>query len=237
MAIRLHVWGDYALFTRPEFKAERLSYDVMTPSAARGILDAIYWHPGVIWCIDRIYVRAPIQFTTIRKNEISSTISASNIMTAVNRDDPNLYMSASADIMQRASTLLKNVDYYIDAHCEMSDPPTANPSRSFMEEGDAQRGSYQFNDGKIYGITQRRIDKGQFFHHPYFGCREYPVNFAPAEEIPMCPPDLVGTFDLGYMLFDMNFNNPENIRPMFFRAIMKDGVIEVPHRSSREVRG
>ena len=220
MAIRLEVWGDYALFSRPEMKTERVSYDIMTPSAARGILEAIYWHPGLRYHIDRIYVRSPIQFTNIRRNEVKSVVNARAAEAAMKKGRGELWIVTSEDIQQRAAMILKNVHYVIEAHFEMTEKAAA---------GD--------NPGKFQDILKRRICKGQFYHQPYFGCREFPVNFALCEKMPPCPQELKGERDLGYMLYDMDYSDAKNIRPLFFRAVMKDGMIEVPSRESQEVKG
>ena len=119
--VKVKIWGDYALFSRPEMKVERCSYDVMTPSAARGILEAIYWHPGMRWVIDRIYVNKPIQFTSVRRNEVKSKISASNVLPVYNGNQKRLYISSKAEIVQRASLLLRDVEYVVEAHFEMTD--------------------------------------------------------------------------------------------------------------------
>lgn len=219
MAVKLEVWGDYALFSRPEMKVERVSYDVMTPSAARGILEAIYWHPGLVYRIDRIRVCAPIRFMNLRRNEVKSTISARTVQTVMNRGEGELYLATSEDIQQRASMLLRDVRYVIEAHFDMTDK--ASP-------GD--------NPGKFQDILTRRIHKGQFYHAPYFGCREFPVNFAMCESVPECPEELRGRRDLGFMLYDMDYSDRENIRPMFFRAVINDGVLEVPPLGSGEVK-
>ena len=121
MSIKLEVWGDYALFTRPEMKVERVSYDVMTPSAARGLIEAIYWHPGMRWHIDRIHVCAPIRFTNLRRNEVKSTISARTARTVMERGKGELCLSTSEDIQQRAALLLREVRYVIEAHFEMTE--------------------------------------------------------------------------------------------------------------------
>ena len=118
--VRVRLWGDYALFSRPEMKVERCSYDVMTPSAARGMLEAIYWHPGMRWVIDKIYVRKPIQFTSIRRNEVKSKVLAGNALTAVNGGGKPLYISSKEEIVQRASILLRDVEYVVEAHFEMT---------------------------------------------------------------------------------------------------------------------
>ncbi len=221
MAISLEVWGDYALFTRPEMKVERVSYDVITPSAARGLIEAIYWHPGLRWVVDRIHVCAPIRFTNLRRNEVKSTISARSACTVMERGKGELYLSTSSDIQQRAALLLRDVHYVIEAHFEMT--AQAAP-------GD--------NPGKFQDIVKRRIQKGQFYHQPCFGCREFPAQFRWCEKLPPCPEELDGkTQDLGWMLYDMDYTDPEQIRTLFFRASLQNGVLNVPDRNSGEVRG
>lgn len=219
MAIQLEVWGDYALFTRPEMKTERVSYDVMTPSAARGILEAVYWHPGMRWIIDSIRVCAPIAFMNIRRNEVKSVISAQNVKSVMSGKPGELQIITTEAIQQRASMVLKNVHYVIEAHFEMTEKATPED-----------------NPGKFQDIVKRRIRKGQFYHQPCFGCREFPANFKQCEEMPPCPEELKGRRDLGYMLYDMDYSNPEDIKPMFFRAVIEDGVIRVPSPESEEVK-
>ncbi len=210
MGVRVRVWGDYALFSRPEMKVERCSYDIMTPSAARGILEAIYWHPGMCWKIDRIQIIKPIQFTSIRRNEVKSKISANNVLPVYNGAKKELFLSSKEEIVQRASLLLKEVEYIIDAHFELTDK--ANESD---------------NPGKFKDIIMRRLKRGECYHTPYFGCREFPVNFC------LCEGEVHGAYeaveekDLGFMLYDMDYSNPENIQPMFFRAVMRRGVVDL----------
>lgn len=218
MPICLEVWGDYALFTRPEMKVERVSYDVMTPSAARGLMEAVYWHPGLKYRIDRIHVCSPIRFTNLRRNEVKATVSARSARTVMERGTGDLYLCTPENIQQRASMLLRDVHYVIEAHFDMTD--RAAP-------GD--------NPGKFQDIIKRRIRKGQFYHQPYFGCREFPVNFKLCEQIPDCPESLKGERDLGWMLWDMDYTDPENIQPMFFRAVLRDGVLDIPTLESGEV--
>ena len=220
MAISLEVWGDYALFTRPEMKVERVSYDVMTPSAARGLVEAIYWHPGLKWTIDRIHVCAPIRFTNLRRNEVKSTISARSARTVMERGTGELHLCTADDIQQRAALLSRDVRYVIEAHFDMTDK--AAP-------GD--------NPGKFQDIVKRRIRRGQFYHQPCFGCREFPAQFKWCDQQPPCHDELKGTRDLGWMLYDMDYSAPEDIKPLFFRAELKDGVLHVPERNSGEVRG
>ena len=146
MSVKLEVWGDYACFTRPEMKVERVSYDVMTPSSARGILEAIFWHPGLRYVIDRIYVLSPISFANIRRNEVKSKISASVVYDKVAGGNGNLYLNAAEDIQQRAAMVLQNVRYVIDAHFELV------PEK--MSPGDSE--------GKFCEMLRRRIAKGQW---------------------------------------------------------------------------
>lgn len=220
MPVSLEVWGDYACFTRPEMKTERVSYDLMTPSAARGLLESIYWHPGMRWIVDRIHVCAPVRFTNIRRNEVKSTVSARSARTVMERGKGELYLVTSQDIQQRAAMLLRDVRYVIDAHFEMTDQAAGSD-----------------NAGKFQDIIKRRIKRGQFYSQPYFGCREFPAHFKACEAPPPCPEELKGERDMGYMLWDMDFTDPENIMPLFFRAVLRDGVMEVPPRDSGEVIG
>lgn len=208
--VKVRVWGDLALFSRPEMKVERCSYDMMTPSAARGILEAIYWHPGLSWVIDRIHVRKPIQFTSIRRNEVKSKISANNVLTVMNGGDKPLYISSKEDIVQRAAILLRDVDYVIEAHFEMTEQ--ANSSD---------------NPGKFKDIVMRRLRRGECYHMPYFGCREFPANFELYEDDEVDTAYQDEKKDLGYMLYDFDYTDPEDIQPMFFRAVLSDGVLDV----------
>ena len=207
--VRVHVWGDYALFARPEMKVERCSYDVMPPSAARGILEAIYWHPGMRWVIDRIQVRKPIRFTSIRRNEVKSKVLAGNVLRAVNGSSKPLYIASKEEIVQRAAILLKDVDYLIEAHFEMTERASA---------GD--------NPGKFKDIVMRRLRRGECFHMPYFGCREFPANFELYEADDLEDGD-GREQDLGYMLYDFDYSDPEDIKPMFFRAVLRNGILDV----------
>ena len=220
MAIKVEVWGDYALFTRPEMKTERVSYDVMTPSAARGLLENIYWHPGMKWRIDRIHVCSPIRFTNIRRNEVKDTISARKVKTVMEKGKGELYLATPESIQQRAAMVLRNVHYVIDAHFDLTE--NAVPSD---------------NAGKFQDIIKRRLERGQCYSTPYFGTREFPAHFRRCTELPPCPKKLEGIRDLGWMLLDMDYTNPQNITPRFFRASLTDGVLTVPPWDSEEVRG
>ena len=218
MSVSVEVWGDYACFSRPEMKVERVSYDMITPSAARGLLEAIYWHPGMRWVIDRIHICAPIRFTNIRRNEVKDTISARSVRTVMEKGTGELYLATPESIQQRAAMILRDVRYVIEAHFEM----TENAAESD-------------NPGKFQDIMKRRLTKGQFYHQPCFGVREFPAQFAACSKLPPCPEELKGEKDLGWMLLDMDYSDPENITPMFFRAVLRDGVLEVPNRNCQEV--
>lgn len=208
MSVKMEVWGEYALFTRPEMKVERVSYDVPTPSAARGMLEAVFFHPGLAWKIDRIFVMNPIRFTNLRRNEVDAKILASDLRSALQGGGKPLFLATSEHIQQRAALMLKDVHYVIEAHFDMTD-----------------RAASSDNPGKFQDIVKRRLRRGQSFAQPYLGCRECTAHFGLWEggEIPTIPESR----DLGWMLYDMDYAVPEHIVPMFFRALMVNGVVDV----------
>ncbi|MGP1471555.1 MAG: type I-C CRISPR-associated protein Cas5c [Schwartzia sp. (in: firmicutes)] len=206
--VRLEVWGSAACFTRPELKAERFSYAVMTPSAARGILDAIFYHPGMKWVIDRIHVLSPIQFANVRRNELKSKISARNVSAFVGKKGKEIYQSTKEDIQQRAATVLRHPHYIIEAHFVMTEKANASD-----------------NPGKFREMFCRRARKGQCYHTPYLGCREFPAHFRLYEEA--LPAQEGETKDLGFMLYDMDYTDQQNIQPTFFQAQLVNGVLEL----------
>jgi CRISPR-associated protein Cas5d len=216
--IKLKVWGNYALFTRPEMKVERVSYDVMTPSAARGLLEAIYWKPEINWVIDRIHVLSPIRFENIRRNELSGKIPVGSVRTAMKDGRSPIETFIEENRQQRAAMVLRDVAYGIEAHFE-------------IKEGED-------NPAKHLDIFNRRARKGQCFHQPYLGCREFPASFELVEDrFPESP--YKGEQILGWMLHDLIFPNSncgEDIQPRFFRAVMYDGIIDVPPLNGKEVR-
>ncbi len=220
--IKLHIWGEHACFTRPEMKVERVSYDVITPSAARGILEAIHWKPAIKWVIDCLHVLEPIRFESIRRNEVASKISARNANSAMSKGstaDLCLVVDEGKERQQRAATILRNVGYVIEAHFELTGKATAED-----------------NEGKHLDIFNRRARKGQCFHHPYLGTREFPAQFALLEGDNQPISNLLDQGkdrDLGWMLHDIDFNNDNT--PQFFRAVMKGGIIQVPPFDSEEV--
>ena len=217
MSVKVETWGDYALFSRPELKVERYSYDVMTPSAARGLLEAIFWHPGLRWIIDKIYVLSPIEFTGIRRNEVDVQISKDDAKKLMQGKGKG-YIVTSEHIAQRAATVLRDVHYVVEAHFELTDK--AAP-------GD--------NEGKFCDIMRRRLEKGQCYHQPCMGCREFPAHFKKWEggEIVTAYPET--DRDLGLMLYDIDYSDPENLTPMFFCARLEKGVLYVPAPESSEV--
>lgn len=236
--IRLQVWGQFGLFTRPEMKVERVSYDVMTPSAARGILEAIHWKPAIVWRIDRIHVLNPIRFQSIRRNEVGHKAPAGKIKQAMNRGDLEGigYAVDAVDPItgklkhrqQRASTVLVRPRYLIEAHFDLT--PKADATDS---------------EGKHLDTFNRRAERGQCFHQPCLGTREFAAHFAliaPGAPLPERSPDAVNAEhgfvtprDLGFMLWDIDHASPG--RPsLFFRATLRDGLMEVPGPESPEVR-
>jgi len=204
--LTLRARGPLACFTRPELKAERVSYPVMTPSAARGLLEAVLWKPAIRWRIQRIRVLEPIRFLSFRRNEVNSKApKPAAKLVDEGGAPPTLY--ADDDRAQRNTVALRDVDYVIEAAFEMTD--RAGP-------GD--------NVPKFVDIFNRRVEKGQHFHQPYFGCREFAAEVLPASNAP-APPEV--TRDLGLMLWDIDFR-PEGNRPIFFNARLDEGVLKVP---------
>jgi CRISPR-associated protein Cas5d len=216
--VRLRIFGDYACFTRPEMKSERVSYEVPTPSGLRGILEALHWKPAISWRVHAVHVMRPVQFVNIRRNELGSKIPAGNITKAMKKGG-SLEAFIEDDRQQRASLVLKDVDYCVEASFILTDK--AGPDDS---------------PGKHLDIFNRRLAKGQVYHRPCLGCREFPAFVAAAESIPLSrlagSPE--GNRDLGWMLYDLDYR--DNHRPMFFRAKLDKGVMRIPEPGSPEVR-
>ena len=225
--IRLKVWGDYACFTRPEMKVERVSYDVMTPSAARGILEAIHWKPAIRWVIDAIHVLEAPRFQSIRRNEVGSKISAGKARSAMKRGDlGGLQLLVDEDRQQRASTVLVKPSYVIAAHFSLTDRADADDS-----------------EGKHLDIFNRRARRGQCFHQPCLGTREFAASFeliepgAPTPE----PKERTGSLGfgaprrLGFVLWDID-HRARGKPSMFFDAVLHEGVMQVPRPGSPEIR-
>lgn len=228
MGIKLHIWGEYACFTRPEMKVERVSYDVITPSAARGILSAIHWKPAMNWVIDKIHVLNPIRFESVRRNELGGKISASSVNGAIKRKSvQGLYTLIEDDRQQRAATVLKDVAYIIEAHIQLNHAFIAQSERPEEE-----------NIAKHLEMFKRRARHGQCFQQPCMGVREFPANFALIEEGEPLPASQLAenerNRDLGWMLHDIDFAHGNT--PHFFRAEMKEGIITIPPFRAEEVK-
>lgn len=209
--ITIRVRGPYALFTRPEMKVERVSYDVITPSAARGIIEAIYWKPSIRWVIDKIHVLREIEFTNIRRNEVSEKASTDKVLQLMKGSNEPFYLAATEKRQQRASMLLKDVDYVIQAHFEIIDG----------------KASTEDTEEKHYNMILRRLRKGQHHHAPCLGTREFAAQVELIEDGSMPPSPLTGKRDLGWMLYDLDFSNPRDIQPYFFKATLVDGVLDL----------
>lgn len=225
--IRLLVSGKYACFTRPEMKVERVSYDVMTPSAARGILEAIHWKPAIRWIIDEIHVLRPIRFQSIRRNEVGHKASAAKLKSAMRAgsvagcelviDEIDHSTGKPKHRQQRAATVLVDVAYVIAAHFELT--PRAGPDD---------------NEGKHLDTFNRRAMRGQCFNQPCLGTREFSAHFELLSLDAPMPPAIAETRDLGFMLWDID--HARDRASMFFRAWLETGVMKVPPPNSPEIR-
>lgn len=213
----LEVSGDFACFTRPEMKVERVSYDVITPSAARAVFDAILWKPAIHWHIERIEVLNPIRWINLRRNELGGIISERNVRTAMKNGEGRLGVYIEDDRQQRAGLFLRDVRYRLHAWFELLD----------RREGPE----------KYAEMFQRRAHKGQCFNQPYLGCREFSAEFRLIESDAATPTPITESRDLGWMLYDLDYSNRASPSPRFFQARMEKGVIEVPAWGSEEVRG
>lgn len=226
--ISIHVWGEMACFTRPELKSERMSYEVMTPSAARGILSAIYWKPEFEWVIDRIHVLKPIRFTQIRRNEVGCRMLPPSASIMAGKKSAIVGIMIEKERQQRASTLLRDVGYVIEAHVRIVNGlPGVNCIAKHVE------------------VFKRRASRGQCFHQPCMGNREFPAMFELVdEEHPMPPCELPQgqrNRALGLMFHDMVYTPDKKgtvicahtgrkltASPRFFLAELRGGVLEVP---------
>jgi len=214
-ALRLRVWGANACFTRPEMKVERVSYDVMTPSAARGILEAILWKPAIRWQVTRIDVLKPIKWESVRRNEVGEVMSPSSngfCIDDVGNDGKLKYRQ------QRAGLFLRDVAYTVHAYFELTEKAGSEDTTIKYQE-----------------MFLRRAEKGQCFNQPYLGCREFSAHFEPIPHDVTLPEPIQESRDLGWMLHDMEYKG-DSITPRFFRACLKTGRMEIPTFDSREVR-
>ncbi len=214
-SLKFKVWSENACFTRPEMKVERVSYDVITPSAARGIAESILWKPAIEWSVEKIEVLNPVRWESVRRNEVQSKIPYGTVERALNSGSGSLQLYIEEERTQRAGLLLRDVSYIVHLHFNVTAKAGA---------GD--------NVTKFEDMFDRRVTRGQFHHMPCMGCREFPAFFAPVDGTETPIPE---SRDLGYMLYDMDFSTPDNVRPMFFRAEMRNGVVDVPARGSAGV--
>ena len=230
----LEVWGDMACFTRPELKVERVSYDVITPSAARAIFSAIFWKPAIKWNVKKIEVLSPIKWISVRRNEVGAVAVKNPIMIEDSRQ-------------QRAGLFLRDVHYRIYAEMEFI-PINKRPKvlneipESLVSDEERQEIRKDENPGKYHAMFERRAKKGQCFNQPYLGCREFSCEFKfvdnPEKEAEITP-TINESRDLGFMLYDMDFEHPNSdgsINPAFFRATMENGIVNIPDWDSEEVR-
>ncbi|WP_419622559.1 type I-C CRISPR-associated protein Cas5c [Thiolapillus sp.] len=213
----LEVRGDFACFTRPEMKVERVSYDVITPSAARAVFDAILWKPAIRWRVTRIEVLAPIRWINLRRNELGGVVSERNVRAAMKNGKGHLSVYIEDDRQQRAGLFLRDVRYRLHTHFELLD----------KSEGPE----------KYAEMFQRRARNGQCFSRPYLGCREFSADFRLVEPGLSSPAPIAETRDLGWMLYDLDYRDPALPTPRFFQARMENGVIAVPDWHSGGGRG
>ena len=217
----LEVTGDFACFTRPEMKVERVSYDVITQSAARAVFEAILWKPAIRWQIRKIEVLKPISWMNLRRNEVASVVPAGSVKSAMKQSKGQLGLYIEEDRQQRAGLFLRDVKYRLHAEFELLSRDTDNTVIKFAE------------------MFKRRASKGQCFNQPYLGTREFSCDFRLVEnpESIAIPNELQGKRELGWMLYDMDFADSDNPMPRFFQATMQDGVLTVPAWNSEEIRG
>ena len=216
----LELAGPWACFTRPEMKVERVSYDVMTPSAARACFEAILWKPAIRWHVRRIEVLKPIRWINLRRNEVASVVSSRNVETAMKNGKGDLALYVEDDRQQRAGLFLRDVAYRVHADLE------------FLPERDTGTSATKYHE-----MFERRAGKGQCVNQPYLGCREFAAAFRLVSDAGAEPPPIAESRDLGFMLHNLDFSKPNDPQPRFFRAALNHGVVEVPAWDSGEVRG
>lgn len=239
----LEVSGDFACFTRPEMKVERVSYDVMTPSAARAVFEAIVWKPAIRWRVTKIEVLKPIKWISVRRNEVGAVASTRNVQTAMGAGTGNLGLYVEDERQQRAALFLRDVAYRIHAYFELLDPsfhksnfPHLSKVLVNREEDDLLALSDN-NATKFMSMFERRASRGQCVNQPYLGCREFACAFRLVEGLTGEPKPIEDTKELGWMLYDLDYSNPADPEPRFFPARLESGVVTVPAWESEEVRG
>lgn len=239
----LEVWGDYACFTRPEMKVERVSYDVMTPSAARAIFEAILWKPAIRWNVTRIEVLNLIKWISVRRNEVGKVVPAPTAKQMAGVLGSPMGIFIEDERQQRAGLFLRDVKYRIHGYFDFLPPEKRKSNRSVLPElwaddqEQAEAVRMDETPAKYAAMFERRAKKGQCFHRPYLGCREFACDFRlidPQAE----PAKLIDeTRDLGFMLYDMDFEkDPINPMPLFFRAKIDRGIINTDRREV-DIRG
>ncbi|HFD12707.1 MAG TPA: type I-C CRISPR-associated protein Cas5 [Crenotrichaceae bacterium] len=231
----LQVSGGFACFTRPEMKVERVSYDVITPSAARAVFEAILWKPAMRWQIKKIEVLKPIHWITIRRNEVSSIISERNVKTTMKGGNANLQILIEDDRQQRAGLFLRDVAYRLYATFSLQDDSRHTHRYPHLRPIDSQNNDNSYV--KFAEMFKRRARQGQCFNQPYLGTREFTADFRLIEEEAEKSPTIQDNRELGWMLYDMDFSDPNDPAPRFFNASMQQGVILIPDWDSEEVRG
>lgn len=227
----LEVWGDYACFTRPEMKVERVSYDVITPSAARAIFEAILWKPAIRWHVTKIEVLNPIKWISVRRNEVGKVVPQPTSKQMSGESGKSLGMFIEDERQQRAGLFLRDVRYRLHARFEFVPPEQRKHNKPVQVEqwaDDDERIEVARLDekpAKYAAMFERRASKGQCFHRPYLGCREFACDFNLVKAGYDSVVPISETRDLGYMLYDMNFADSANVAAQFFRAQMSEGVV------------
>ena len=235
----LEVWGEYACFTRPEMKVERVSYDVMTPSAARAIFDAILWKPAIIWHITKIEVLKPIQWISVRRNEVGKVAGLPTQAHLEGKTGEPLGFWVEDHRQQRAGLFLRDVRYRIYAWFEFIPPEkrkrtlqTSNPTEWWADaEEQAMRKHGDETEAKYAAMFERRAKKGQCFHRPYLGCREFACDFRLIENAVPLMEKINPDDDLGWMLYDLNYADPEHPHPEFFKARLESNTVNTDRRT------
>lgn len=238
----LEVSGDFACFTRPEMKVERVSYDIITPSAARAIFEAILWKPALRWQVKKIEILNPIKWINLRRNEVGCVASTRNVKTAMNTGQGRLGILIEDVRQQRAGLFLRDVRYRIHASFELRDPVFHKSNFPHLSQRQANAGENNLKNGsnataKFMNMFERRATKGQCINQPYLGCREFAANFEWIENEISQPVPITESRDLGYMLYDLDYSDAADPKPRFFRAQLEEGILKIPTCDSKEVRG
>jgi len=230
----LEVIGNFACFTRPEMKVERVSYDVITPSAARAVFESILWKPAIRWHITKIEVLNPIKWVSVRRNEVGAVAIVGK---------GGIFADDASVRQQRAGLFLRDVAYRIHAHFELRDPGFHKSNYPHLSKRKVNQGEDDLesqpnnNAAKFMSMFERRAEKGQCVNQPYLGCREFAADFRRVALPATQPLPIAETRDLGWMLYDLDYDDSADPKPLFFRARMENGVVTIPAQDSKEVRG